>query len=531
MQASSPFLHAQPAKLDASRLTLALCLALPWLNGFTAGPSPNFWPLWGAAVLGIAVLLQWRKLDAACMAQAWLAAALVSSLMAVLQYFGLAAALAPWVSPSELGQSYANLRQRNQFASLTSIGLVSLLVMQAWHARPESVPRRGLAGLTALAAAAALLLALGNATSSSRTGFLQWALILLVLLGAWLKGGGLRCRRPGAALGLSLWAFACYALLLMVLPRSLLAWQGADIGSMAERLVASGQDSRRLIWENVAHLIAQKPWSGWGWGELDYAHFMTVYPGLRFSELLDHAHNLPLQLAVELGVPAALAICLGLALWVWRAQPWREREPGRLLAWGVLAIIGIHSLLEYPLWYGPFHWAALLCIVWLGRTRHMKKGLVSGEVSGLARKARWGLACICWMALALTALDYARVSQLYRAPAERWRIDSSHPLAISGSGQGSAGSVFFQSEIDFARLTTTPVSLGNAPEIHALALSLLHYSPEPRVVEPLIASAVLLGKTDDAAAYLVRYRRAFSDDMWRQLLARTPSWTALGQAG
>lgn len=286
-----------------------LCLALPWLNGFTAGPLPNFWPLWGAAVLGVALLLQWRKLDAACMARAWLAAALLSSLMAVLQYFGLAAALAPWVSPSELGQSYANLRQRNHFASLTSIGLVSLLVMQGLRARHEPSGSPGLAGWTL---AAAPLLALGNASSTSRTGFLQWTLILGVLMAAWLAGRGWRSANLTSALGLSLWAFVCYAVLLLVLPSGLLIWQGAEIGSMAERLGASGQDSRRLLWDNMMHLIALKPWLGWGWGELDYAHFMTAYPGNRFPWLLDNAHNLPLHLAVELGLPAAVAVCLGL---------------------------------------------------------------------------------------------------------------------------------------------------------------------------------------------------------------------------
>lgn len=478
--------------------------------------------------MGVAVLVQWRKLDAACMAQAWLVAALLSSLVAVLQYFGLAAALAPWVSSSEMGQAYGNLRQRNQFASLTSIGLVCLLVKQALHTRPEPAPKPGL-GVTAVAA---LLLALGNAASSSRTGFLQWALILLVLLGAWLVRGGLRCRRLTAALGLSLWAFACYGVLLMGLPRSLLAWRGADVGSMAERLVTSSQDSRRLIWENAVYLIAQKPWSGWGWGELDYAHFMTAYPGSRYPELLDNAHNLPLQLAVEVGVPAALAICLGLALWVWRAQPWAEPEPGRQLAWGVLAVIGIHSLLEYPLWYGPFHWATLLCVLWLvGRSTSpapTQPVRVMANQMRAGRKTGWGMACICWAALALMALDYVRVSQLYRSPSERWQNDPRHPLAILGSVKGS---VFFQPEVDFARLTTTPVSLDNASEIHALALSLLHYSPEPRVVEPLIASAVLLGKADDAAAYLERYRRAFPVEMWRQLLERNPDWAVLLKPG
>ena len=35
--------------------------------------------------------------------------------------------------------------------------------------------------------------------------------------------------------------------------------------------------SRLMLYFNVLHLIAGKPWLGWGWGELDYAHFITLY--------------------------------------------------------------------------------------------------------------------------------------------------------------------------------------------------------------------------------------------------------------
>ena len=101
-------------------------------------------------------------------------------------------------------------------------------------------------------------------------------------------------------------------------------------------------------------LIAQHPWTGWGWGELSFAHYSTLYQGPRFTEILDNAHNLPLHLAVELGIPAALLICGGFGWLVLAARPWRETDPARLMAWGLLGVIVLHSLLEYPLWYGPF---------------------------------------------------------------------------------------------------------------------------------------------------------------------------------
>jgi len=150
-----------------------------------------------------------------------------------------------------------------------------------------------------------------------------------------------------------------------------LAGLGVGGAGILVRLQEQGQNcaSRLTLWHNVLYLIAEKPWTGWGWGELDYAHFITLYPGPRFCDILSNAHNLPLHLAVELGLPVATLLCGG-GLWVlWRSQPWREFNPARQLAWAVLALLGLHSLLEYPLWYGPFQLAAGLSITLLWLTR------------------------------------------------------------------------------------------------------------------------------------------------------------------
>src|SRR4051794_19661182 len=89
------------------------------------------------------------------------AAAVLSTAIAFVQYFGLAERFAPWISASAIGEAYANLRQRNQFASLTVIGMASLLLLA-----PSG--RRGWAALAAMC-----WLATGNAATTSRTGLLQ----------------------------------------------------------------------------------------------------------------------------------------------------------------------------------------------------------------------------------------------------------------------------------------------------------------------------------------------------------------------
>jgi len=189
-----------------------------------------------------------------------------------------------------------------------------------------------------------------------------------------------------------------------------------------------------VLWANVWHLILQKPWTGWGWGELDYAHYITLFPGTRFCVLLDNAHNLPLHLAVELGLPLALLVS-GLVLWwVWRARPWAETDPVRQLAWGILAVVGLHSMLEFPLWYGPFQLVTVLAVALLWRWQ------LPGWATSLA--ARRGAAAIIVGALALGAYvgwDFYRSASCTgrwptghppcaRTPFARWATPLSSPI-------------------------------------------------------------------------------------------------------
>ena len=72
-----------------------------------------------------------------------------------------------------------------------------------------------------------------------------------------------------------------------------------------------------------------------------------------------------------------------------------------------------------------------------------------------------------------------------------------------------SGSWLFADQVRFARLMTTELRPANAAEVHALATGLLHFSPEARVVEKVIESAVMLGRDAEASDYLSRYRSAF----------------------
>lgn len=287
------------------------------------------------------------------------------------------------------------------------------------------------------------------------------------------------------------------------LPALLLDWTGFTTDGVFARLASDPQSmgSRRELWANVLYLIAQKPWTGWGWGELDYAHYITLFPGDRFSVLLDNAHNLPLHLAVELGLPVAAVACGAVVAWVVRARPWQETDAVRQLAWGALAIIGLHSMVEFPLWYGPFQLVTVLALALLCRRALLGWVRSPALLSGAA--VVWVTAGVLGAGI---AWDYYRVSQLYRPMAFRAPSYQGETLAKV------SGTPLFTDHVDFALLTTTALTRENASQVHTLATELLHFSPEPRVIEKLIESALLLGRDDEVAFQLRRYRVAYPED-------------------
>lgn len=440
-------------------------------------------------------------------ALAWLTSASVSALIGLLQYFGATAWAGPWINHTGIGEAYGNLRQRNQFATLINIGLAALLWWTASTQRhsTQSHSHRLVLLLPLMIAA---LLGAGNAASSSRTGLIQICLLAL-LTWAWQHRARARKFHPSdlrpayQAIAVSLLAYAVAAVVLPLLagldPLTSGAWARLRTGDAA-------CSSRMTLWRNVLYLIAQKPWIGWGWGELDYAHFITLYPGERFCDILDNAHNLPLHLAVELGLPVAILACSS-AIWlVWRAQPWRESDVTRQLAWSVLAVIGLHSLLEYPLWYGPFQIAALLSIWLLWRSPQRRASPPAKHISRPLTVYPQVSAALLLMALCgFVAWDYRLVSQIYLPPQARLADYQDDTLNKIGK------ITLFQDQIRFADLTTTELDPQNAQAVHDLALNMLHFSPEARVVELVLDSAKLLGHREEMDFYAARYKAAFPE--------------------
>lgn len=476
---------------------IAFILIVAWLVPPLYGPAPYMLPMIAAyaTLAGFILFCDWRDRMPMPLAQigalrSWQIAATLNSLIGLAQYSELLRSGSYWGIFAGSGGAYGQLLQRNHFATLTSIGvLVFMLQIKSMKLQHREVKFWCYLALISI-------LVCANAASSSRTGGLQILLIFAMVL-FWNRNSRWNEATTSAVTVIAVY---CCAVTFILLSNPEGSAQGI-LGRLAE---GGGTCSSRIVlWRNVLHLISQRPWFGWGWGELDYAHFIAQYPGARFCEILDNAHNLPLHLAVEMGTPIAAMFC-GTCLWLfWRNKPWAEVKPTRQIAWGVLALIGLHSLLEYPLWYGPFQLATLLCFGLLWVTR---ESALNGEIKvQLSKTIPAVTASVLMVFCTYAGWDYWRISQIYLPPAAR------SPAYQEDTLFKIQDSWLFRNQVRFAELTTTPLVLDNAVHINALAKTMLHFSSEPRVVEKVIESAVLLHQDEEALFYLQRYKAAFPD--------------------
>ncbi|MGE0672952.1 MAG: Wzy polymerase domain-containing protein [Methylibium sp.] len=425
----------------AGALTLGLCSAFAF-GCFDASLTIPTLTFAAAVAVLAAALISTRKFGVA-MAWAWCVAGLLCVGIATLQYFAPSIADS-WLiaSNGSLGRAVGNMRQPNHLATALLCAIV--MTTWLWHAGRLRA---------AWAAASLFTMVLAVALSASRTGALSLGVLLL-----WAV---VDRSLPRAAR----WTLALTPLTYLIFWAGLAeyaAWQHAHFYA-AERLQSTGDisSSRFAIWRNALTLIAQNPWTGVGWGNFNFAWTFTPFPD-RPVAFFDHTHNLPLQLAVEIGLPAT-ALVLGLFGWaLWRARgAWRVagEQPGHpaRAAFVMLVVLGVHSLLEYPLWYAYFLLPAAWTLgVFLGSAPAKEPSSVLDVPASqaIAPMVRWptillrAAGALMILGAAYAAWDHRRVEVIFAPPA------SAGPLAERiAAGRES---VLFGHHADYAAVTNEP---------------------------------------------------------------------------
>lgn len=279
---------------------------------------------------------------------AWglLAGALLQSLAGLIQ-------LAGWpsgglVMQKVYQQAFGNVGQANHYGDLVFIGLGSLCFLYG----------RGKIAMPWMLALAAWL-ALAAAASASRSVWLYT--FVFVLLGLWtLWRADDEARQAGRAL-LVVAVASVMAQMLVTFGHVLDVF---GVTTALDRAGDAGSNGQRLYnWHAARLAIDSHPWFGIGPGSFYQASIEAMFhtDPAGYPKFAEHAHNLPLNLAAEFGVPMALLLMAALAWWALR----HLLRPATAVSLWALACVGVvmaHSMVEYPLWYLYFIVPVGLCM-------------------------------------------------------------------------------------------------------------------------------------------------------------------------
>jgi O-antigen ligase len=281
----------------------------------------------------------------------------------------------------------ANLSQPNQLATLLVWGLVGTGFLY-------TVSRIG----PVVAVALVCMLGLGLAMTQSRAGLLGSALIIVWLLATRHKAAG----------KLSATAVLASALILVC---CVVAWQFLlplspdDTGRTGSGIEAG---MRPLHWVAMLDAILQRPWLGYGWGQLPVAHYEVALDHPVSYEVLGFAHNQALDVVVWSGIPLGVLIVCAVIWWLFTVLR-RAHTSEHVFATAAVMGVFAHAMVEFPLAHAYFL---------------LPTGFLMGGLSfALARPAfvsvPRGMTTIvlaCWaLAAGLVARDYVHVEAAWAA--------------------------------------------------------------------------------------------------------------------
>ncbi|HEX7974699.1 MAG TPA: O-antigen ligase family protein, partial [Anaerolineales bacterium] len=141
---------------------------------------------------------------------------------------------------------------------------------------------------------------------------------------------------------------------------------------MAASATIGGLDGRAEIWSRALYMIRDFPFTGIGMGSFGKVAD-SLYPFFLYSPgSVPHAHNLFLQIAVDLGIPGLIAWTATLVLMI--ASAWKVYQVGRRAGVGWTAGLGagllcsqvalvVHGLFDAVTW-GMVRPAPLVWVLW-----------------------------------------------------------------------------------------------------------------------------------------------------------------------
>jgi hypothetical protein len=327
-------------------LTAALgaLLLLPWLQ-FAGGQIPSY----GVALmhsmylLGLLLAIRtgqiWEASDKYAAVKFLFVAAGVGSVISVtielLQWFAVSVP-GPWVLQVNNERMFANFGQPNQLGSLLLLGLIGVSWIY-WQQKIKPIAAIGLAAFFTM----------GIALTGSRTAWLNMAILLVFAV------ANRETRRKGY-LNYLLISFFIMMILSMLSPllHSVLV-ESAEVSVSAPVLRSMSDPIRTSMWKHLLEASLASPWIGFGWGNFYDAMLLVAKENPSVTTFFPYGHNLFLDLILWCGYPLGFSLIVFALYWLYKIlmkiKTWQQ-----LHMFAFIVVLGVHSMLEFPLYYSYF---------------------------------------------------------------------------------------------------------------------------------------------------------------------------------
>lgn len=477
----SPFLLA---------LLLLLHGVMGWSPYFGHALTGALYLVWaGLLMIAARALVRLCGMDTvfAVVAASLATGALLSAMIGVIQYFNVITPFNALIVRLQSGAIFGNLAQPNHFAAYTTLGLLSFAYLHGRGRLPLPV-----AALCSLP----LLFVLG--VSGSRSPWLY----LLTAFGFafWLRSVSGERSAQRLFLWTGMFLILHYAMQAAVGAGWLRPPEGVAVTAI-ERLFSGAESvtDRLGLWKAAWPIALENPVFGIGWGAFSgrYFDFMTEPGVIAPVGLYNNAHNILLQLFAETGAIGLVLFLAPLVVWafvVLKARP--DARQWWLLA--MLGVFGIHSLLEYPLWYAHFLGIAALLL-----------GLGAGPVfvPKLARVGRAFAATVMMVGawnLSFLWIDYHRFEALLRPSSGQLR-NTDFAAVMTRLHQNSLLAPYIE------LFTAFPSAVAEENLSGRLLLNgqVIRFTPVHTLVYKQVLLLTLAGRAPEAQALLLRVRRAY----------------------
>jgi O-antigen ligase len=330
----------------------------------------------------------------------------LSATVAILQHFNIHSFLDSFIAAKNFAAVYGNVGQTNHFATHICLALASLVFLFAAARLPIWV-------LIPLALPLLLVLSLSGSRSSGIYLFAVLALSLLLYWRGTLCTEGYVAKRR--LIMTSFLLITGFVLMQWLLVKTSMFVVPTGSITVADRIFdqASGTSVRIYLWQEAWHMFLQAPILGIGTGQfaLHHFHLSTVFQNPEITGIYNNAHNLILHLLAETGLVGTLPVVVGIVLWLFGLYSVRRQSLDLSLWWllAIVGIMGIHSLHEYPLWYGHFLGLAAF-LLGAGETR-----FISMQLPHIGKLVTLSILVLGWGVMVTVEQDYRQLESIMPA--------------------------------------------------------------------------------------------------------------------